>query len=397
MRTALIGALALLVACDLPPLSLRFKLTGGDSQQCIGDTGNETTDCAEVSMLCTGVLSVRVVAPAEPDVPFTSVCKALNGKNLCSIASIDLPLPTNPVPAQVLEVQMAVFESTTLSVDDNGDPICPPVQFGANNLAVSAVNCADTETCVPQPAVAGRAFYHPGDDKTVVELGCANPALLNTCNPINSLEVIATVNDFETAVSVAPAAADRLVVSVGEPVPDPFVTGFVLFGATPLLRTVIEPIPGWSTHVDDTEFKTSVCIQVIEDASGATATLTCTSPVSAPTVDEVGYRLPRTTLAQILAALGLPSLPLEGLVVGIVLNEFFTPVQGATVTSDLGTIKYLSADRMSVTTTSTSSNGIFISQDAVYGSKFHWNNQEEIGGVVQDKVTIVVLKQPINL
>jgi hypothetical protein len=402
-------ALAVLIvfaACDPPPMKLRYRLTEGPSQVCPSTTGGPATDCSQYTMLCRGVLSIRIVPPEKTDIPYASSCTRLTSDRpddrLCSIASIDVPQASVAVPEQVLEVQVAIFEEGTLDRDVNGNPICPQVKYGADNLALSAVEaCIDGEPCPAQPAIAGRAFYYPGDDKTIVELGCVNESLLSTCNPIEETEVQASVFDFETVVSVSPATAPNLFVSAAEPTLNNLLGAFWVDPADtyPLQLIVQTPDPKWATTImteNPDVLRSSACVKVLENIPQATSTLTCTAPVPPSPMDLLGYRLPRATLNQILLALGRPVFPDTGLVVGVVLNQFFSPVPGVVVSSDAGTIKYLSADRASVNTTSTSSNGIFISEDAPYGTKFTWSGVEQIGGVVTNHVTIVVLQKPIE-
>ena len=404
--TKTLAVLIVLAACDVPPMTLRYRLTEGPSQVCRSTTGVAATDCSQYTMLCSGVLSIRIVPPEMSAIPYASSCTRLASERpsdrLCSIASIDVPQPSVAVPEQTLEVQVAIFEEGTLEKDDNGNPICPQVRYGADNLALSSVEeCIEGEPCPAQPAIAGRAFYYPGDEKTVVELGCVNDALLSACNPTEETEVKAAVFDFETVVSVSPATAPSLFVSASEPTLNNLLGAFWVSSEDtfPLQLTVQSPDPKWGATIvskDRDVLRSNVCVKVLENIPQATSTLTCMTPVPPSPMDLLGYRLPRATLNQILLALSQPIFPDTGLVVGVVLNQFFSPVPGVVVSSDAGTIKYLSADRMSVSTTSTSTNGIFISEDAPFGTRFTWSGVEQIGGVVTNHVTIVVLQKPIE-
>ena len=119
--------------------------------------------------------------------------------------------------------------------------------------------------------------------------------------------------------------------------------------------------------------------------------------------DFVGTRLAKATLDNILSVLGLPSFPDKGLVVGIVLDDHGNPAGGlqvnASVTGSVTpTIQYLSANRHAVGGTVTSSTGIFISEDAPFGTDFSATQGSEtataVGGLIVGKVTIVVLQIP---
>jgi len=63
-----------------------------------------------------------------------------------------------------------------------------------------------------------------------------------------------------------------------------------------------------------------------------------------------------------------------------------------------GTVKYLSANRLSVGGTVTSQGGIFLSQDAPFGTTFTTTQAgltaTAVGGLIDGKVTIVVLQLP---
>ena len=249
-------------------------------------------------------------------------------------------------------------------------------------------------------AVGGRAFYHPGDEKTVVDLGCTYPELLNgACKgPEDTIAVSAYVSDFDTQVSVSKDTADRLLVALGSPIFNPLTGGYdILPGetVTPTRLPGVDPA-SWQITVPTSAFEHTLCLQALEVVPQATNAVTCMELLSSPTIDITGYRLSRFTLSQILTALGRTTFPDQGLVVGILLDPFLRPVADQTVFVDSGTVKYLSADRSALTTGKTSSNGIFVSEDAPYFSQFSWNGQvTALGGLLDGKVTIVVLKQPM--
>jgi hypothetical protein len=419
-----IAALALLlVACETPPLTIRFVLTDGESQQCISaNGGNPTTDCSDIDIVCDAVLSIRVVPPNEPEVPYISVCQALprmGQRNLCSIAGVDLPPPKVPIPEQVLEVQMAVFPDKpgTIGVDSEGNLVCPIVQFGVNGLPVMDVDCssAGAGTCAARPAVGGRAFYHPGDTETLIKLGCTELELLRgqQCTGLNRTTVIATVNEFEFPASVEKSVANRLSVAVGEPVPGGggnYVLDVSRTHALTRDETVQFPYT-WSQDFTDLGFTKSFCVEVLEDVPLATRTLRCRElpPTYPDELDGLGARLKPETLATILKAANLTAFPSTGLVVGIVLNASLSPVSGTTIQTTCpadvpmcpATVRYLSEDRLSLTAAgnmndTTHSSGIFVSTDAPYGTYFNRAGQAAtsvFGGIVDNKVTLVVIQE----
>jgi hypothetical protein len=399
----------LLAACETPTLTIRFRLTEGESQQCISENdGNPTTECSDITLQCDSYLSIRIVPPNLPNVPFVFECKPLpmtGQRKLCGIAGVPVPQPMKPIPEQVLEVQMAVFPATAVDFDDSGNPVCPIVQFGVNGLPVMDIDCsagASSPECRSRPAIGGRAFYHPGDEETVIDLGCTEVELVSgeQCKGTNHTDVIATVNDFENA-GVDVATASSLTVSIGEPIPGNMDNYRLELSDTHPLERLPVVLPTWSGNFIDLGLTATYCIDVRENVPLATNTLTCRK-LDAPdpkNLSALGTRLKPELLATILTAAQL-SFPSKGLVVGIVLNEFYQPVANAKVICDPApcTIKYLSQDKLSFTTgTMTSSNGIWISQDAPYGSIFSRpfpSVVSSLGGLVDNKVTIVVLQEP---
>lgn len=409
IRVVLLVALA---ACTDPTFALRFRITTGAEASCTNLSGEQVTTCGEVTMQCRAVVSIRIFAPSDPTSPYISVCKELGGpQNVCSIATIALPQPPIPINGQTLEVQMAVYPLAKITTDPNtGDLQCPTgVAFDARGFPVESVQpCTPTDLgdCPPSPAIGGVAFYHPGDTETVVDLGCTDLAQLNdpTCTGESQVKVMASVDDFDTNVSVQSSVADHLSLYMSEPnatVASDGTTHYQLpLGVNPLTRST-GTAPSWFGSVTE-PFK-SECLQVLEDLAGATTTVRCQSFATAPTmIDAIGKRLTRESLALIVEALGLVEFPDDGLVIGVVLDPLGNPVSNLQVTSSTGTVSYLSADRHSVTTTSTSSNGIFMSQDTPYAdmdgtiSTFRTSTMTQsaigFGGLIDRKATIVILQ-----
>lgn len=403
------AVLIAIAACSDPPLSLRYALTDGNAQACVGDTGNKTTDCMAVSMPCESVLGIRVVPPNDPTVPYISSCEPLTSEDtLCAISFANLPLPAMPVAEQVLEIQMAVFPRSKATVLPGGQLVCPIAEFGADGLPIANLQpCTedDKSKCPVVPAVGGRTYYYPGDEKTVVHLGCTDLEQLQShaCSGENIVSVSASVTDFDTGFSVSGAAAQRLVVSVGEPHPvgDVYVLNPGIDAKQLDLVSNLTP-PSWGKDITVdpiNDFRSSKCIDVRDVSAQSTSTLTC-YPVEAPIgerLDISGVTMSRTTLNQVLAALGKTTFPLEGLVVGIVVDTVNSPVAGVRVVPTTGNVLYLSGDRASLVPGQTSTSGIFISQDAVFGTQFELQGSTMeatvgYGGLVEDKVTIVVIR-----
>jgi hypothetical protein len=393
---AFVAALVALAACsDPPPLSIKYALKTEGTQVCYANltAGTIAQSCSDVSMLCQSVLDVRVVSASDTTKQYVKLCQVVTGRpNLCSIAGIDLPTMGTSIPEQTLEVDVAVYRDDDLPHDDaTGDPICPPdLAFGADGLPVSSS---------PSPAVGGRAFYHPGDTTTVVELGCTDEAAIQDpkCAGVNTVDVTATVSDFDSDVSVSSTLADTLSVGVGEP---KFVmTGYSISQQVHALdRAVVGPIPSWRAAVDF-QPQSSACIEVLEDIPEATASLACKQVApDATQLDLNGVRLAKPMLDRVLAALGATQFPPEGLVVGIVLDQVGNPAANVDVfASDLSAVGMLGPDGRLYAGPTTLDTGVFISTAAAYGTTFTAKGSGPseptgFGGRVEGKVTVVVLQ-----
>jgi hypothetical protein len=155
-------------------------------------------------------------------------------------------------------------------------------------------------------------------------------------------------------------------------------------------------VPGWSGDFD-LQLTSTGCIEVFEDGAQTTATVTCTGQIGANPLDLPGVRLAKPTLDGLLAALGKTQFPLDGLVVGLVLDYLGNPMANVTVTASTPAhIQYLTGDRSSFSATTTSSNGIWLSTDAPYGTTFQPAGMaaSAFGGLVAGKVDIVIIQFP---
>jgi hypothetical protein len=409
-------AMSTLAACDPPSPKIRMFFSQGPAQSC------DTDDCAMIPVTCDFYAGIRIVDPAEPSQPLYTHCQLLSpGRTptACMLNQITLD-DLQSLPYRDLQVQVAMFpEDQVDTTTDPGIPICPSdTMYDGTGLAISR------GLGEPQgPSIAGQGYYHPGDTDIDVTLGCADTGpLVDDCSFISSVQARATVDDFDTHVSVAAIAdgirctlqapANCLTVGIGEPsfvFPDYFLA---LSGLTTLTRVVPDPgSPTWAASVDHL-FSAKACISVNDGIGESTTTATCTSEVSptipiGPTTKSltlVGKRLSKASLDQILAAAGLTAPPPEGLTIGIVLDRG-SPISGQNVVIDgpvpdggTATIEYLNSTRTGISGSSTSSgpNGaVFISRDAPFGTTFRAMKMstvaKQIGGRIRDKVTIVVL------
>lgn len=402
MRPVLL--IAAIAACSNPTFTLRFDITSGSEAACTNTSGQQVTSCDQVTMSCRAAVSIRVFSPSSPSSPYISVCKELTGQpDACSIAGVDLTTPSTPVNEQTLEVAITVYRADELTKDAQGNLQCPTgVKFDSRGFPVESIQPCTVPPCDPTPSIGGVAFWHPGDDEVVVSLGCTDLSVLNdpSCTGATAIPVSAAVDDFDTEVSVQPALAPHLGVSIGEP--QAMTVGNEIHYQlsqedNPLALTVQQPVPRWEGTVSP-PFQ-SQCVLVREDAAATTTAVRCLPYSTTPTnVDITGIRLSKESLAQILSALHLAAFPSDGLVIGIALDPFGNPLANVQVTPSDGNVQYLSADRSAVTGTATSANGIFVSQDAPFGSTFHATSANQsvtgFGGLLDEKVTVVILQFP---
>ncbi len=387
-QTLAVAAVVALSASCGPngPLQLQLQLTTGAEQTC------PATSCLQIPIQCDAVVSVRIFNPATPLAPYVRICEDLPAtENICSLNRMQLPV--TDVPNERLEIQVAVFPKSGVPRINN-QPVCPTnLQFSPTGKPTGLGQGA---------AIAGRAFYSPNDEQTVVDLGCTDLTLVSgaACVGPTDVEVTASVNDFDSGVFLAPTLADSVAVSVGEPKPQTnplngnLEWSMASVNLTALRRTASVPVPSWA-GASPNRFRTSACINVLEDGAQSTSTVTCRA-VTATTnnIDVQGYRLSRQSLSEILTTLRLLFFPDEGLVIGMVRDFQGNPAAGVTVRVTTGTVGYLSADRSAIAGTMTSSSGIFVSRSTPFETTFSANGNVApvVGGLVLGKVTIVLLE-----
>ncbi|MDX2087817.1 MAG: hypothetical protein SFX73_08205 [Kofleriaceae bacterium] len=387
----------LLAACDVPSPSLRLSFSSGPSQEC------PSIDCKDLPLTCDAWVSIRILDPAVPDTPYLSECKPVRvieaQDDLCALGGVEIEPRT--LPLRDLEYQVAVIPASMVTRDENNAPVCPTnIQYDAVNGFPVAVSGQTT------PALGGRGYYRPGDDVVSITLGCTNLDLVNndSCIGEATVQVSATVDDFDTRISVGAAEAGRLDLSVGEPRASG--TEFVLEPGD-VAELVRKSPTSWG--VDAELFDPFVCLAVFDDVPQSTTALTCQpASITDEQIDFTGVRLTKASLDQILDAIALSDFPSEGLTIGIVLDVNGNPRSGIRVTAKetagvVPTIRYLSNDRTSVTGTSTSGGqrgAVFVSTDAPFGTEFSATTTSPsqtvtaLGGRIEGKVTIVVLRFP---
>jgi hypothetical protein len=369
-------------------MDIKLQLTAGAEQTC------PATSCLQIPLQCDSVVSIRIFNPATPLEPYLKLCQDLPAAdNICGLNR--LRLPDGTVPNERLEVQVAVFPRSAVPRIDN-QPVCPTsMEFSPSGKPTGLGQTA---------AIAGRAFYSPGDPQTVVDLGCTDLTLVSgrACQNVNEVGVTAAVNDFDSGVFLAPSQADLLSLSVGEPKrqtnPTTLNPEWTLAAQnlSTLARTVLAPVPGWRGKTL-TRFRDTACVSVLEDGPQATSTVTCRA--ASPTnndLDILAYRLSRLTLTAVLSSLRVLLFPDDGLVVGIVRDFNGNPAANIVVRSSAGSIQYINASRTDIGGASTSTSGMFVSTNAPFGTTYAANGTtlSVVGGLIFGKVTVVVLDLP---
>ncbi|HTJ46113.1 MAG TPA: hypothetical protein VL463_28605 [Kofleriaceae bacterium] len=396
----LLGALA---ACG--PASDHFaidlSLAGqGDEYAC------PNTTCTAVQLTCDAVVSLRIVDAADPSTVYLSKCLPLNdAPNLCAIGSLDLgSTEMNPIPNKMVRVEILVWPANEIT-----NLQCPTdVEFDAQNKPV-AVTGPDQKA----PAIGGQTYFRAGTgDVATVQLGCIDLGALNAgaCR-LGTVDVKTTVNDFDTDVSLPTAVADTVTVGVGEPKAHiNSTTQQIEWQMTTneivnLPRVKMDPpppIPTWREPQVPMPFERAACIQVLEDGPQETPAITChAADRNTTAIDTVAFKLAKSTLAQAYAALRLPGVPDQGLVVGMVVDANGNPLAGVQVNVLGGSVQYLSADRTMIDPgNSTSTSGMFVSRDAPFDGTWsatdglgHGPSEQPIvGGLVVGKATIVYIQ-----
>lgn len=392
-RALLLGVLgATLAACEAtPPLKIGYELSKGPSQECMAD------NCDGVQLWCDPVLSIRIVDPALPHDPadptvdnsLLSVCQRFRAQTLCGMQQVNLPFDAE-LPARRLAVQVALYNADDLPKAADGEPICPrTLQYDANNLAIASE---------PYPAVAGQSYFSPGDAETVVTLGCNDLTVLArpSCRGADLLKITASADDFVSGVGLQPPLSEQVELYVGEPTSYFDAGSEEQFHKLPLLqldrlaRVAGSGTPAWHADLQKT-FAKSVCVVVREFDSATTSSVSCRRFDGESPLDLRGILLERPTITAALNALQLSAFPLNGMVIGMVVDSLGKPVKDVVVRPSSGTVQYLSEGR--IAGASTSSNGIFLSLDTPYNTS--WSapgTTGGYGGIIDGYATVIILQ-----
>lgn len=386
MRFALVAFAAVLAACDPPSPTLHFRFDDSGVGQC------PSASCSDIEVSCRKFLGIRIIDPAKPLSPFLDQCDEVPRNDMCGIGGIDLK--DQLLPLQDLEVQVAVFPDSMVTKNAAGEWVCPTtIQYDAS----SGFPIASEQT----PAVGGRAFYHPGDENVVVNLGCTDLTPLQACVSSDMIPVVADVVDFDDNLL---KFIGQGTVAVGEPVSaDPVHT----LGPSQLTPLKYDPTAKrWLGELPRVP-GSYACLSVLDDVPQSTTSVVCYDPpIKSPRLDwptpgdtasqvGAGILMSKMTLDRLLVAQGLPAFPPRGMTIGIVVDSLGQPVPNVGVSPSMGTVSYFSGDRNALDLgTTTTASGMFVSLDAPFGTVFRLPafSVARVGGRIDGKLTIVVLQ-----
>jgi len=383
--TPLAACTAWLCACSTPTPQIVLGLAGPPTQAC-------PQDCASITMPCDAVMSIRIIDPAadptDPRQRLLDQCVVVppnNKNNLCALNQINL----DPVllPVRDLAVQVAVFPGSAVPQDGTGKLECPDVAYSsATGFPVEQATA---------PALGRQTFYHPGDTQVDIQLGCTDLSEMqagDSCSNPSAGAVTATVDDFDTRVPVTlgpQGVANNLFVWSGEP--HIFNGNFVLNPADLVAMHLDgDGTPRWTGEAAQM-FARYACVEVLEDVAQTVATVHC-GLATEPQGDLTGYWISRDSLDSILKAVMAGGFPDAGITIGMVVDATANGVGNVAVrTSGTAHITYLSPSG-SLSRDATFNNGVFVSDDALFGTMFSASGAPAVvGGSVAGKVTVVVL------
>jgi hypothetical protein len=387
-------AVIVLAACETPVPTLHWDLAGPPSQAC------PETDCSMVTIDCPSVISIRIADPDDPAVLLLNQCTAIGedpGKTMCALN--DVRLDPTPLPVKRLEVEVAIYPRSAVTMASNGkDLVCPPrVQYGATGFPIEQA---------PVPALGGLAYYQPGDTTVAVKLGCTDLGSIRQSCAVNpNVTIRATVEDFSTRLQLSSNSpvANRLRVSAGEPHTQSGVYVLNPPDAPPLAPVSAEQLATWGADLP-LDLQNHVCVEVVDDDSRTPATLRCKAldpAARSKPIDLTGTWVPAEDIDRILAlvspAVSVPMRLKDGLTLGIVVDQALNPVSGFVVAARTrGSVSYLT-DAGGLGGNATQGSGMFVSTDAAFGTQFSargpggGTTDVAVGGLVASKLTVVVL------
>ena len=370
---------------DLGPFTLQLQLDTSASGQCTSDS------CDDFGMSCGATFMLRVLDVENGDQPVVDECTHVSGADtLCDLGGGGTHTFFN-IPAHRLRIEVAAWRPDLVAAG-----ACP-----ADDLFTDGVG--PLPNFIPQPAFAGSTYFDAGSQNDVVQvpLYCSDSAQLDQpeCNASPSTHVTVHVLDIDTELDITFDQASNLSVGVAAPrSPDGTVYVIEAGDTTDLPVNGGQPVPTFAGDVDG-DLGGPVCALVLDLAPQSTTSVVCSTVTSGEDPVLEGALVSKTTLDQVLAAMGGVGFPPQGLVVGRVVDHTGAPLAGVTITPDSGTVEYLNAARTGLGGTSTSTNGYFISRDAPFDTAWAataGDGRTQQGtprsGLVQGKLTAFILR-----
>ncbi len=397
-------------ADPLPGFDMRIRFNTDGLHRCLEN------DCSMYGLACGAVLGLRIVdAETTEDGEGNMVPKAvyvdrcipvLSSSTMCALGDLDIgDLPE--VPAKMLQLQIALWSPKALGLGPS-DPITPETCPKDNVFDLQGI----PRLTNPQPAFGGAVYFEAGKNAFVdLPLACPNPTDVNTaaCLP-STVVVTAKVDDLETTIFVPPGQAQAMTVSIAKPTErqiDLVNTEWVIENANSHDLVLDEDalIPEWMDAVTE-DFGNTACVLALDKAeTRPTTSAHCTAvdPTAEELPDMRGFLVSETNREKFLAALSLPDLPPQGLVIGRVVDHFGNPLAGVAVRpfDDLldVDVRYLNEGRDGTTKLTTSSNGYFFVTDAPFGTAWtaeHLDGRKEDGnynaGLLVGKISVLKIE-----
>jgi hypothetical protein len=230
--------------------------------------------------------------------------------------------------------------------------------------------------------------------------------------------VTATIDEFQSQFPVTTASdtAEHLRVAIGEPRASGL--GFVLDPSDVHELALLDDTSAgasdtatWTANIDNLAINQYACIEVFDESANGPGMVRCARASTASPLAQAlalkGIWIDPETVAKVLENLSSDPWPTSlqnGLTLGMVINGA-TPASGYVVLSSNAsgnlsqspTVSYLSDSGFGGS--ATSSNGLFISRDAPFGTQFSIGGQGlptmgVTGGAVNSKITVVILPVP---
>lgn len=400
---ALLGALG---CSSAPPADVPIHLIL--DTESVG-SGCTSASCSDYLMSCGATVSIRLTDPDSGEQLYRESGQALMvcqdapvSDTICSLKDLKQDLQLFDMPARTVRVEVAVWNREDLDADDCEKTI--------NFDLFDALGRPKTNFR-PQPAFAGAAYFRAGEETEItVPLACSNPMALNKndCAANLPTDVEAFVTDMGTMQLIREEQALDIPVTVGE-------TEVVSDNLGVPFSVLVTADAHTLVHVPDSVppvYRASIpqrfgdrgklaCSTTREDSAQVTTTVLCEvvgDKTEELTLSPVLIRKP-TVDAILTAALGTSAFPANGLVIGRVVDEGFSPTPGVAVTPSEGTVLYLNDDLSDVTPTLSSASAYFVATDVPAGASWtasHFDGRRHAGaprgGLIQGKLSAVIIR-----